>query len=95
MRHVIAAILFSVALTSALPSQAQEKPHPIAVQVKTAAGLIDVSPDTIRQAVNKGTLPAFRVGRTIRIFTADLEEWCRNQTVVGSEDDRAEQGRPV
>ncbi|GAB3253309.1 hypothetical protein GCM10027425_33850 [Alteromonas gracilis] len=63
-------------------------PGKIAVQVKTAATLTDLSEATIRDAINKGELPAYRVGRAIRILAADLEDWLRSQTRVGSEEDQ-------
>lgn len=60
----------------------------IAVSVKTAAALLDVSESTIREAINKQQIPAFRVGRSPRIKVADLDAWCDAQPRVGSEDDR-------
>jgi excisionase family DNA binding protein len=60
----------------------------IAVAVKTAAALTDLSESTIREAINKQVLPAYRVGRTIRVKVSDLEEWLATLTRVGSEDDR-------
>ncbi|GAB3253271.1 hypothetical protein GCM10027425_12410 [Alteromonas gracilis] len=63
-------------------------PHQIAVQVKTAAALTDLSEATIREAINKEELPAYRVGRAIRILAGDLEDWLRSQVRVGSEEHR-------
>lgn len=60
----------------------------MAVSVKSAASLTDLSESTIREAINKQELPAYRVGRTIRVLTADLEQWMTGLTRVGSEDDR-------
>jgi excisionase family DNA binding protein len=60
----------------------------IAVKVKTAAALTEISETTIREAINKQVLPAYRVGREIRIRTVDLEQWISSLTRVGSEDDR-------
>lgn len=60
----------------------------IAVSVKTAAAMVEVSESTIREAIDKGALTAFRIGRAIRIHVAELEAWTKAQTVVGSEDDR-------
>lgn len=60
----------------------------LAVSVKTAAGLTDLSETSIRDAINKQELPAYRVGRTIRIATADLEAWLTSRVRVGSEDDQ-------
>jgi excisionase family DNA binding protein len=60
----------------------------IAVSVKTAAALTDLSETTIREAIDKQVLPAYRVGRSIRIKVADLEAWIDGLTRVGSEDDQ-------
>jgi excisionase family DNA binding protein len=60
----------------------------IAVAVKTAAALTDLSESSIREAIDKQELPAYRVGRAIRITAADLEEWLTSRTRVGSEDDQ-------
>lgn len=60
----------------------------IAVSVKTAAALTDLSESTIRDAINKQQLPAYRVGRSPRVLMADLEGWLTQQVRVGSEDDR-------
>lgn len=60
----------------------------IAVSVRTAADLTDISETTIRAAINEQKLPAFRVGRSIRIKVADLDAWVDRLVRVGSEDDR-------
>ena len=60
----------------------------IAVSVKTAAALTDLSEATIREAINKQRLPAYRVGRSPRVLMADLEAWLTSLVRVGSEDDR-------
>lgn len=60
----------------------------LAVSVKTAAALTDLSESTIREAIDSQRLPAYRVGRAIRIFTADLEQWMAGLVRVGSEDDQ-------
>lgn len=61
---------------------------PIAVSIKTAAAMTDLSETTIREAVGKNKLPAYRVGRAIRVRVVDLEDWVASLTRVGSEDDR-------
>lgn len=61
---------------------------PIAVSVKTAAAMVDVSESTIREAINRGNLPAFRIGRAVRIHVAELEAWTKSLVVVGSEEDQ-------
>lgn len=61
---------------------------PIAVAVKTAAALTDLSETTIRDAIDAQALPAYRVGRAIRIRVEDLKQWLAGLTRVGSEEDR-------
>lgn len=61
---------------------------PIAVSVKIAAAMVDVSETTIREAINTKALTAFRVGRSIRIHLTELEAWTKSLTIVGSEEDR-------
>ena len=46
-----------------------------AVSVRTAADMYDLSPDTVREAINRGHLAAKYVGRTIRIDVEALREW--------------------
>lgn len=60
----------------------------LAVSVKTAAAMVDVSESTIREAIDKKRLSAFRVGRAIRIHVSELEAWTKSLTAVGSEDDQ-------
>ena len=60
----------------------------LAVSVKTAAAMVDVSESTIREAIDKKRLPAFRVGRAIRIHVSELEAWTKSLVVVGSEEDQ-------
>jgi excisionase family DNA binding protein len=63
----------------------------IAMKVKTAAAETDLDEKTIRHAINRGELPAHRVGDKgtgIRILRDDLVQWLRSRTLVGSEDDR-------
>lgn len=59
----------------------------LAVSVKTAAAMTDLSESTIRAAIDDQHLPAYRVGRSIRILAADLEQWLTGLARVGSEDD--------
>lgn len=60
----------------------------IAVSVKTAAAMCEVSETTIREAIDKKALVAFRVGRAIRIHVTELESWTKSLTLVGSEADQ-------
>lgn len=50
--------------------------------------LFDLSETTIREAINRQELPAYRTGRAIRIAADDLDQWFRGLVCVGSEDDR-------
>lgn len=62
----------------------------LAYTVRNAAALLDVSESTLREAINKQKLRAFRVGRGIRIAHDDLMEWFHALVLVGSDDDLAE-----
>lgn len=53
-------------------------PAPLAVSIRTAADMLDLSEWTIREAVSRGQLPARKVGRVLRIEVADLTEWFRS-----------------
>lgn len=60
----------------------------LAVSVKTAAAMTDLSESTIREAIDRQDLPAYRVGRAIRVLVEDLEKWMGGLVRVGSEDDQ-------
>jgi excisionase family DNA binding protein len=60
----------------------------LAVSVKTAAAMTDLSETTIREAIDAQHLPAYRVGRAIRVTVADLEQWLAGLIRVGSKDDQ-------
>lgn len=60
---------------------------PLAVAVKTAAAMTDLSETTIRKAIDEQELPAHRVGRAIRILVSDLEQWLKSLTRVGQEEE--------
>ena len=62
--------------------------NPLAVSVRTAADMLDISDSTIRLAIDKQQLPAFRVGRMVRIYVEDLKAWTETLVKVGSEDDQ-------
>lgn len=57
-----------------------------ALSVRTAAAAYEVSESVLREAINKKTLAAYRVGRVIRIDADDLSDWFHNLTRVGEED---------
>lgn len=48
---------------------------PLTVTIAGAAQATGLSPDTIRDAVNKAELPAKRSGRRILIRWVDLQKW--------------------
>jgi excisionase family DNA binding protein len=58
-----------------------------AFSVRTAADTYEVSETVLREAISKQQLPAYRIGRAIRVNAVDLAEWFRGLTRVGSEDD--------
>lgn len=60
---------------------------PIAVSVRTASQMTEVSETTIRDEINKQRLPAYRVGRNIRIRVVDIEAWVESLVRVGSDED--------
>jgi excisionase family DNA binding protein len=59
----------------------------VAVAVRTASQMTEISETTIRDAISKQKLPAYRVGRSIRIKTSDLEQWIESLVRVGSDED--------
>lgn len=61
---------------------------PIAVTIRTAAQMTEISETTIRDAINKQQLPAHRVGRAIRVRVVDLDQWLAGLVRVGSENDQ-------
>ena len=48
------------------------------LSVRAAADLLNVSPRTVYALVERGELPAIRVGGQIRFVPNTLEEWLRN-----------------
>jgi excisionase family DNA binding protein len=44
------------------------------ISVAEAAELLDVSQKVVRSDINRGRLPAYRVGRLVRIRIADIQE---------------------
>ena len=49
------------------------KPNAQACSIREAAELLNVSPDTVRNAVFRGELPSFRVGRRVLVPRAALD----------------------
>lgn len=48
---------------------------PISVSIADAAALVGLDPTTIRDAINKRSIPAKRHGRRILVKVSDLEAW--------------------
>ena len=59
-----------------------QHPATLSVSVADAAAMTSFSPFLIRDAINKGELPAIRRGRRIAILAADLEAWLKGQPKV-------------
>lgn len=53
------------------------------MSVKTVAAETELSETTVRDAINKRELPAFYVGRMIRVLPADVTAWLQTQRKVG------------
>lgn len=43
--------------------------------VSAVASMVGVSSDSIRRAIASESLPAYRIGRSVRIRYGDLKEW--------------------
>jgi excisionase family DNA binding protein len=52
----------------------REHPHAEYASVKTAAAVLAVSEKVLRAEITRGRLPAYRVGRLVRIKIVDLEQ---------------------
>ena len=55
-----------------LPNDAAERQQFLTVQ--EIAGLLKLNSQTVRNWIGRGTLPAYRVGRRVRIRRADFEQ---------------------
>ena len=55
-----------------LPNVAAERQQFLTVQ--EIAGILKLNPQTVRNWIGRGTLPAHRVGRLVRIRRADFEQ---------------------
>lgn len=49
------------------------------LRVSEVADLAGISEDSIRRAVSSGSLPAYKIGRCIRIDPGDLQKWLEFQ----------------
>lgn len=59
------------------------RPTPLSHSVRDAAVLTSISEWEIRQAINKGALPARRLGRRLLILSSDLQAWLEAMPRVG------------
>lgn len=57
----------------------------LSVSIKDANRLTGISETTIRKAINTLALPAYRVGRAIRVRVPDLDEWIQSLPRVGDD----------
>ena len=48
---------------------------PVLFNIAAAARFLSVSQDTIRRLIKKGDVPHARIGSSIRLFKADLEQY--------------------
>ena len=53
------------------------------VSLAVAAELLDVSTKTLRRRIADGTLPAYRVGRLVKVNPADLDRIAQPIPTVG------------
>lgn len=59
-------------------------PGQIAIRVRDAARATTLSERTIWSAIQRGDLPASKVGRAVLIKPADLEEWVSSKPRGGA-----------
>ena len=52
--------------------------NPLSVDIKTAAGLLGISPRMMHDLVKQKTVPSFRIGRRVLISVKSLSEWVRS-----------------
>jgi len=53
-----------------------------AIRVEILADLLDVSKQAIYEHIKRGTLPAVKVGSTVRINPKDAVLWCESRMTV-------------
>lgn len=54
-------------------------PPPVLLTVAEAAELLRIDPYTVRRYVNRGELPAYRIGRELRIDPAELQAYLQGR----------------
>ena len=62
-----------------------QRPRRLAVKVRTAAELIDVSPSKMYQLVSRKVVPSIRVDDSIRIPLESLINWVKEREKPGRE----------
>lgn len=56
------------------------------VRVSEAAEICSMSRSSLYEAIKAGEFPAIRIGHSLRVPVAALEEWIRNKAAVGNGD---------
>ena len=73
-------------MTKAKPNAPKAAPHtsslPRLLSVSTVANELSVSTKTVRRLIERGALPCRRVGRLVRIRSADLAQFVASGTGV-------------
>lgn len=54
------------------------------LKIKEVAAKLGVHDNTVRRLINRGELPAYRVGRVVRIKEADAERYLREHRYTGN-----------
>jgi excisionase family DNA binding protein len=52
------------------------------IKIKDVAGILKISPESVRAMANAGKLPAYRIGKAWRFKTDDIDNYinsCSNQ----------------
>lgn len=65
------------------------------LRIPEAAALLGVGRSTVYQLVQQGTIPIVRIGRSVRVPAAALDEWVEaqsDQSVAARSSDCAEKG---
>lgn len=53
--------------------------------VAAVAGMVGMSTDSIRRAIASESLPAYKIGRSVRVRDGDVEEWLEANRYRASE----------
>lgn len=76
--------VYSSALSGATLANMSHRLEPL-IDVKGAARILHVHPNTVVKMLRAGALPGLRLGRFWRIPSADLEAWLARQKQLQSE----------